>query len=80
MNLHRAEEHAATLRGDPDEVDSAEMALVLEAGRRMLARDRKTNYGGIVEEMEDIRRTRPPEGIPKKEHFLVALFRRARGG
>ena len=75
INLHFAEEHAAALRGDKDELDSAEAALVIRAGQAMLARNPRTNYAGLIEEMEDIRRTNPPAGIPKKEHWLRALLR-----
>jgi hypothetical protein len=75
INLHRATEHAAGLRGDPLEVDEAEMELVIRAARSMLALDRKTDYAGIQEEMDWIRRTDPPAGIPRKEHWVRALLR-----
>jgi hypothetical protein len=74
VHLHRAEESAAALRGSPDELDSAEMALVLQAADQMLARNRRTDYAGILEEMDEIRRTDPPPGIPKKKNWLFSLL------
>lgn len=72
--LHRAQVEAAKIRGDPDELDSAEADLVLKAAERLLARDRRTDFGEILREMETVRRTDPPPGIPKKRHWISALL------
>ena len=74
INLHFADEYAAGLTGSPTELDEKEAALVLIAGKQMLARDPKSSFAEIVEEMKQIRRTRPPEGIPKRHPWILRVF------